>query len=147
MSFDGLPRPAQMGLSTGGMNPYAAANAARTDNAGKPLVKSLNKEEKVKALQKEQQEYHQPDEEEERGEAFSEEEAEQIKIMAKMRGVMGLALKEGQRYEFQINAKTGLIDLVEVDTQVVILQMQPEELMALSQKIQRYAGMLTDRAG
>jgi len=148
MSFDGIPKPSQLTpYATGSMNPYTAANAARTNNTGTPLVKKLSQEEKIKAAQREEREYHQADDEEERGEAFSEEEAEQIRIMAKMRGIMNLALESGKRYEFQMNSETGFIDLIEVETGILILQMLPEELMTLSQKIQRYGGMLTDRAG
>lgn len=146
MSFDGIQKP-QLSQYTGALNPYTAANAARTENQGTPLVKRLNQDEKIKAAQREEQQYHQPDDEEEHGETFSEEEAEQIRLMAKMRGIMNLALESGKHYEFHINTETGLIDLIEVGTGTLILQMLPEELMSLSQKIQRYAGMLTDRAG
>ena len=147
MGFDGIPKPAQLNPYTGSMNPYAAANAARTDNAAKPLIKSPGKEEKVKATQRDEREYHQADDEEERGELFSEEEAEQILLMAKVRGIMNLSLETGKRYEFHLNPENGMIDLIEAGSGTVVLQLLPEELMNLSQKIQRYAGMLTDHAG
>ena len=146
MGFEGIPRPAQVNPYTDPLNPYAAANAARSDQAGKPLVKSLTKEEQVKALQRESQEHSQTDDEAE-GEAFTDEEAEQIRLFAKMRGLMNISLQSGVRYEFHVNSETGLVDLVDVESGQVILQLQPEELMQLSQKIQRYAGMLTDRSG
>lgn len=147
MSFDGIPRPAQLNPYTGAMNPYLAANAAKTDRAGKPLVKSPHGKERVKGLQRDERQYNEADDDEERGEIFSQEEAEQIQIMAKVRGVMNLALEAGKRYEFRVNAEQGWVDLIEMDTGTVVLQFTPEELMQLSQKIQRYAGMLTDRAG
>lgn len=146
MGFEGIPRPAQVNPYTDPLNAYAAANAARSDQAGKPLVKSLTKEEQVKALQRENRDHSQADDEEE-GEAFTDEEAEQIRLFAKMRGLMNLSLQSGVRYEFHVNSETGLVDLVDVESGQVILQLQPEELMQLSQKIQRYAGMLTDRSG
>ena len=147
MSFDGIPKPAQINPYTDPLNPYAAANAARSEASGKPLVKKLNKEEKVKAAQRDERQYHEPDDEEEQGEAFNEEEAEQIKMFAKMRGLMNLSLESGKRYEFRVNPETGLIDLVEMESDTIILQLMPDELMTLSQKIHRYAGILTDRSG
>jgi len=146
MGFDGVPRPAQVNPYTDPLNPYTAANAARTDQAGKPLIKSLTKEEKIKALEEEKRDYPQQ-EDEEQGEAFSEEEAEQIRLFAKMRGLMNVSLESGMRYEFHINPQTGLVDMMEAETGKVVLQLQPDELMQLSQQIQRYAGMLTDRSG
>lgn len=147
MSFDGIPKPTQLNPYTGAMNPYVAANAARTEKQNTPLVKSPEKEDKIRPTQRDERQYHQADDEEERGETFSEEEAEQIRIMAKMRGIMNLALEEGKRYEFRINPENNLVDLIEVGSGTLILQLEPEELMTLSRKMQRYAGMLTDRAG
>jgi uncharacterized FlaG/YvyC family protein len=128
------------------MNPYAAANSAKMERARKPLVKELNKEEQVKALYREQPHHHDSDEEQEH-EPFSEEEEEQILLFAKMRGIMDFSLKTGVRYEFHINAQSGMVDLIDLESGQVVLQLQPEELLQLSQKIQRYAGMLTDRNG
>jgi uncharacterized FlaG/YvyC family protein len=146
MGFDGIPRPAQINPYTDAMNPYAAASSARSEQAQRPLVKALTKEEQIKALQREQ---HQQDDEEdeEDAEPFSEEEEAQIRLFAKMRGLMNFSLEQGVRYEFRINAQTGLVDLVDVGSDTVVLQLHPDELMQLSQKIQRYAGMLTDRSG
>jgi uncharacterized FlaG/YvyC family protein len=128
------------------MNPYAAGNSARSDQAHRPMVKALSKEEQIKALQREQHQ-HDEDDEEETPEPFSEEEEEQIRLFAKMRGLMNFSLEQGVHYEFHINPQTGLVDLVESSTGKVVLQLMPDELMQLSQKIQRYAGMLTDRNG
>jgi uncharacterized FlaG/YvyC family protein len=146
MGFDGIPRPAQVNPYTDPMNPYAAANSAKMERARKPLVKELNKEEQVKALYREQPHHHDSDEEQEH-EPFSEEEEEQILLFAKMRGIMDFSLKTGVRYEFHINAQSGMVDLIDLESGQVVLQLQPEELLQLSQKIQRYAGMLTDRNG
>lgn len=146
MGFEGIPRPAQVNPYTDPLNPYAAANAARSEQAGKPLIKSLTKEEQVKALQRDNRDQSQSDDDEE-GEAFTEEEAEQIRLFAKMRGLINISLQSGVRYEFHVNPETGLVDLIDMESGQVVLQLQPEELMQLSQKIQRYAGMLTDRSG
>jgi uncharacterized FlaG/YvyC family protein len=147
MSFDGLPRPAQINPYGDAMNPYLAANAARSEQAGQPLVKKLDQEEQVKSLQREQRDNSGSDDEEEQGETFSEEEAEQILLFAKMRGLMNVALESGVRYEFRVNPHTGLVDLIDMAADAVVLQLLPEELMQLSEKIHRYAGMLTDRNG
>lgn len=147
MSFDGIPRPSQVNAYTHVLNPYQAQNQARAENDKIPLVQSPHQKDKVKALQKEQHEHAQADEEAESDEFFDEEEAEQLRIFAKMRGIMNFSLENGVRYTFQVNTTTGLIDLVEEMTGNVVLKLMPEELMQLSQKIQRYAGILTDRTG
>jgi hypothetical protein len=148
MGLDGIPRPARITPYTDAMNPYVAEHLARQENADAPLVKSLNREERIRALQKEQHEQGAPDEDDgQERETFSEEEAEQIRIFAKMRGLMNFALDSGKQYSFQISPDTGLIDLVELESGQVVLQLLPDELMSLSQKIQRYAGFLTDRSG
>jgi uncharacterized FlaG/YvyC family protein len=128
------------------MNPYAAANSARSEQTQRPLVKALSKEEQIKALQREQHQ-QEDDDEEETAEPFSEEEEEQIRLFAKMRGLMNFSLQQGVHYEFHVNAQSGLIDLVESGSGKVVLQLMPAELMQLSRKIQRYAGILTDRSG
>jgi len=147
MSFDGVPRPSQVNPYADPLSPYAAASAAQTDKAGKPLVKGPDKEEGVKAAHREEKQHRDTEDDEERGEAFSEEEAEQIRLMAKMRGLMNFSLEAGVNYEFQMNPETGLIDLIESESGALVMQLLPDELMQLSQKIQRFAGVLTDRAG
>ncbi len=147
MTFDGIPRPSQLNSYADPLNPYLAGNAARVERAGKPLIKGPKGEEKVKGLQREERQYHEAEDEEEKGEAFSEEEAEQIHLFARMRGIMNLALDSGARYEFRINDEAGVVDLVESGTDKIVLQLLPEEVMQLSQKMQRYAGRLTDRTG
>lgn len=147
MSFDGVPRPSQLNAYGDAMNPYTAANAARVNQAGKPLVQSLNKEEKVSALKKEERQHHDAEDDEEQEEAFSEEEAEQLRLFAKMRGIMNFSLESGVAYEFHINQTSGMIDLVEAKSGKSVLSLTPAELQQLSGKIHRYAGMLTDASG
>lgn len=148
MAFDGIPRPAQFTPPVDALNPYLGANAARAKEAGKPKVQSLGHEEKIKGVLKEQQENHAGDEDAEREqESFNEEEAEQIRLFAKMRGILNFSLEKGVNYQFQINPTTGLIELLNMDAGTIALILTHDELMQLSEKIHRYAGILTDRSG
>lgn len=147
MGFDGAPRPARFILQADGISPYTAANLARQEQSAAPRVKGPTPEDQVRSLPRERQDNAHSDEEEEQGEAFSEEEAEQIRLLAKMRGILNFSLESGVRYEFRLNPKTGFIDLLVAATGEIVLQLTPEELMRLSEKIRRYAGMLADRAG
>lgn len=146
MGFDGIFRPSQVTPSAGPLNPYTADNLARTEQAGKPLVEKTAKEEALKALQEEQRQYDETDEEE-KGETFSEEEAQEILLFAKMRGLMNVSMESGRRYEFRINPQTGMVEMIELESGELVLQLTPVELAKLSEKLQRYAGMLTDRSG
>ncbi len=147
MGFEGLPRPAQVNPYTDPLNPYTAGNLARAEQAGKPLIQKLSSEEAIKALEEERRREQAEEDEEEQGEAFSEEEAEQIRLFAKMRGLMNVSLETGKRYEFRLNALTGMVELVELPSEDLILQLTPLELARLSDKLERYAGLLTDLSG
>lgn len=146
MGFEGIPRPARVNPYTDPMNPYTAGNLARVDEAGKPLIQKLSREEAIKALEEERRQYQEADDEE-AGETFSEEEAEEILLFAKMRGLMNVSLESGKRYEFRINPQTGMVELFELESGDLVLQLTPVELTRLSDKLQRYAGMLTDLSG
>lgn len=146
MGFDGLFRPAQILPQTDSLNPYAAAHLARHDQASAPRVKAPDKDDGVHSLP-ERQEQPASDEDEEGRPEFSAEEEEEIRLMAKMRGIMNFSLESGTRYEFHINAVSGMVDLIAVGTGECILQLTPEEVIRFSEKIHRYAGMLMDRAG
>jgi hypothetical protein len=147
MGFDGAPRPAQFIPQSDGLNPYTAANLARQDQSAAPRVKGPTAEDPVRSLPRERQDNAQADGDEGESSAFSEEEAEQIRLLAKMRGILNFSLDSGTRYEFHLNPQTGFIDLRVLRTGEVVLQLTPDELMRLSEKIRRYAGMLADRAG
>ena len=146
MSFDGIPRPSQMNMAQDPLNPYLAANAAKTEQAGKPLIKSPDKDEQVKALQQDHQRYQENDDDERR-EHFDEEEIEEIMLLAKMRGVMHFAMDPDIDYEFRLNPQSGMVELWEVAAHKLMLKLTPDEMMNLSEKIHRAAGMLTDRSG
>ena len=60
---------------------------------------------------------------------------------------MNVALEKGTKYKFQINPENGMVDLRDANTGKHVLSMTPSELMQISGKIERYAGVLTDRAG
>ena len=146
MGFDGTFRPAQVNPYSNPMNPYLADNLARVEQAGQPLVKKLTEEEAIKALEEEKKQ-EQQDEEDAQGETFTEEEAEEIMLFAKMRGLMDVSLQSGKRYEFQMNPQTGMVEMRELGRGELVIQFTPVELMKLSDKLQRYAGMLLDRSG
>ena len=146
MGFDGIFRPAQVNPYSNPMNPYLADNLARSEAVGKHLVEKTAKEEALEALEEEQRQQQEADDEEQ-GETFSEEEAEEILLFAKMRGLMNVSMESGKRYEFHINPETGMVEMIALDTGELVLQLTPVELMRLSDKLQRYAGMLADRSG
>jgi len=145
MSFDGI-RPSQMHTSADPLSPYLAAHEARTEEARRPQVKQTTKDESSTAVHKELPQYGEEEEEDEQP-VLSEDEAEQILLFAKMRGIMSGALEKGTKFRFQINAETGMVELRDAGTGNIVLTMTPSDLMQLSGKIQRYAGVLTDRAG
>lgn len=146
MGFDGIFRPSQVNPYTNPLNPYTADNLARAEQAGKPLVQKLTAEEAIQALEEERKQDQEQDEEEQ-GETFTEEEAEEILLFAKMRGLMNVSMESGKRYEFHINPETGMVEMRELESGELVIQLTPIELMRLSDKLQRYAGMLTDRNG
>ena len=146
MSFDGIPRPSQINPYNDPLGAYSAAYAAKAEQAGKPRIQSPGKDEGLKGLQKE--EHQQADlDEDEQGQAFSEDEAEAILLLAKMRGVMNFALDPDVHYEFHLNPKSGMVELREASTGKRMLQLTPEELIHLSEKLHRAAGMLSDLSG
>lgn len=149
MSLEGLPRIAPGLPGVDALSPYQAAFTARLEYAGKPLVKDRKDDGSIRTLGREHR--HDPEEDEHPAhdgqEPFSEEEAEQIRMFARMRGVMNFSMESGVRYAFRINEASGCVDLVNTQTGEVALQLQPEEMLRLSERIQRYAGFLTDRSG
>ena len=146
MGFDGIPRPSQVNPYNNPLNPYTAANAAGADRAAWPLVKGLSKEEQVKGLQ-EDHHRHREEDEDEQHKPFTPEEAEEIMLLAKMRGVMNFALDAEVSYEFHMNPETGMVELREVETGKLMLKLTPDEMATLAEKLHRAAGMLADRNG
>ena len=146
MGFDGLFRPAQILPQTDSLNPYTAAHLARQEQASTPRIKAPDKDDGIHSLP-EHHDQQSSDDDEEAQSSFSEEEAEQIRLLAKMRGILNFSLDNGTHYEFRINQESGMVDLVVAKTGERVLQLTPEEMMHFSEKIERYAGMLLDRAG
>lgn len=145
MAFDGIPKPAQ--YSPGGpLNPYAADNAARVQNAKTPKIKKAPSDQGATPTYKELPHYD-TDEKEDTQRHLTEEEYEQIMLFARLRGIMNLALDKGEQYQFQVNPETALVDVIAVSTGRVMISMTAVELMEMTQRIHRYAGVLTDRNG
>jgi hypothetical protein len=146
MSFDGIPRPSQINPYNDPLGPYSACNAAKAEQAGKPLVKGLSKEEQLKGLPEEHQQQT-PQDDRDKGQSFNEAEVEEIMLLAKMRGVLNFAMNPDVHYEFHLNVQSGLVELREVASGKLMLKLTPDELMGLSEKLHRSAGMLTNRSG
>lgn len=146
MSFDGSPRPSQINSCNDPLGPYTAYNAAKSDQLRKPLIKSPDKDEEVKGVQREQHQAADKDSDNRR-ETFDEEELEEIMLLAKMRGIMNFALDPNVHYEFHLNPEIGLVELREVNSGKLMLKLTPDEMMSLSEKIHRVAGILADRSG
>lgn len=146
MSFDGSPRSSQINPYSDPLSAYSGANAARADRVGKPMIQSLSKDEKVKALQREEHDQT-ADEDEDRHAALSEEELEEIMLLAKLRGVMNFALDPEIHYEFRLNPQSGLVELAEVASGKVMLKLSPDEMATLAEKLHHAEGRLADREG
>ncbi len=146
MSFDGSPRPIQLNPYNDPLGAYSAAYAARAEQAGKPRIQSPGKDEGLKGLQKEEHQQTDQDQDEQ-GQTFSEDEVDAIMLLAKMRGVLNFALDPDIHYEFSLNSASGLVELREVSTGKRMLQLTPEEMIQLSGKLHRAAGMLSDLSG
>ncbi len=141
MGFDGV-RPTR---GADHLNPYVADQAARTDNAKKPQVKKARRDEKADHVHKDLPHYD--TEEENKNPPLSDDEIEEILMFAKVRGIMHQAMTKGDEYVFQINPDTGEVDLIHGSSGDVVMSFTPSELMDVMDKIKRYAGVLTDRAG
>lgn len=145
MSFDGMIRPSQF-TPVSGNNPYLADHAARSENVRKPRVIEALGDQKATEVHKELPHYNN-DDEKKRKKHLTPEEYEEIMLFARMRGVMNLAFEDSELYQFQLNPETGKIDLIAMTTGEVKMSLTPDELSQLSEKIDRYAGVLTDRSG
>ncbi len=145
MGFEGIIRPNPL-QSANPLNPYAADQALKTANAKKPEIKQPHSDEKTTGVYKELPHY---DEREERKhqEHLSQEEYEEVMLFARMRGILNLSLSENELYQFHINPETGMVDLIAESNGKVVMTLTPDELMSLTDKIHRYAGMLADRSG
>ncbi|MEB3287328.1 MAG: hypothetical protein VKJ04_07480 [Vampirovibrionales bacterium] len=145
MGFEGIQKAALFNAG-GPINPYLADQAAKADKLKKPQVTGTERDENVTGVYKELPHYGDEDEERQQ-EHLSEEEYEQLLLFARMRGIMNLAFEQGEHYQFQVNPQTGLVDVVADSTGQSVLSLTPLELMEMSQRIHRYAGLLTDRSG
>ncbi len=143
MSFDGIPRPSQMHAYADPLSPYIGANQASEAARHRPKVGKNKEAYDTEKVNKELEQYHDTDDEPREG--LSEEEREQILIFAKLRGLMNFSLENGVLYKFQVNDETGIVNLVDPRDDTVMLTLTGEELLQVSEKINRYAGMIADR--
>jgi uncharacterized FlaG/YvyC family protein len=145
MSFEGLQRPLPR---TDALSPYTASNLARADNAHMHQIKPLEAEEALKALEREPENPGEQEKEDaDHSEILTEDEVHDLRLMAKMRGIMDFSIETGTRFEFHVNPLSGRMELMNADTGELILELTAEEVMRFSHKINRYAGVLMDQAG
>jgi FlaG protein len=147
MSFEGLPRPFPR---TDAMNPYLASNLAHAERMKTPMIKPLEADEAIKALEREPDNPHDKedgDEDHSQGELLTEEELSDLHKMAKLRGIMDFSLETGTRFDFKLNPLTGMVTLVNCETGEVIMELDAEEVNRFAHKVTRYAGTLTDLNG
>jgi hypothetical protein len=150
MSFEGLPRPVPR---MDAFNPYLAGSLARADRLHASPVEPLSAEEALKALEREPEnpsERNQDDEEQEQnnnGELLTPEEISDLSLMAKKQGIDNFSVESGTRFEFRVNSLSGLVELVVANSGELILELSGQDLLRFSHKINRYAGVLTDRKG
>lgn len=143
MSFDGIPRPSQLQPYGDPLNPYIGAHEAADEARRKHRIEKNRESYKKDRVHKELEQYH--DREEDNDEGLTPEEHEQIMIFAKLRGIMNFSLESGVLYRFHLNEDTGLVDLIDDRDESVVLTLTPEELVQVSERMQRYAGVITDR--
>lgn len=132
------------------MNPYLASNLAHADRSKTPMVKPLEADEAIKALEREPESPHDEedgDKERSQGELLTEEELSDLHKMAKIRGIMDFSLESGTHFDFKLNSATGLVTLVNCQTGEVIMELTAEEVNRFAHKVTRYAGTLTDMNG
>lgn len=145
MGFEGIIRPNPL-QSGNPLNPYAADQALKTANAKKPEVKKPHSDENTTGVYQELPHYNEK-EERKHQDHLSPEEYEEVMLFARMRGILNLALSESELYQFHINPDTGLVELIAEGTGQIVMTLTPDDLMSLTEKIHRYAGMLADRNG
>ncbi|MGE0200303.1 MAG: hypothetical protein AB7P76_04970 [Candidatus Melainabacteria bacterium] len=141
MGFDGIPSFRRVDH----LNPYAAEQAAKSDNIHRPKIGKPESDEGVHEAPK-----HlagDPDDDENKHAPLTDQELEEVLRFARLRGILSLSFETGALYEFQLNPERGTVDLVKQDSGQVVLSFAPSELHELMQKLDRYAGFLSDRAG
>ncbi len=143
MSFDGIPKPSQLHAYADPLSPYIGANQANEAARHQPRVKKNREAYDAEKVNKELEQYYDPEDEPQEG--LNEEEREQILVFAKLRGLMNFSLEQGVLYRFQVNESSELVDLIDSRNGQVMLTLTGDELLQVSEKIQRYAGIITDR--
>ncbi len=145
MSFDGLPRAAQAMPYSNSLNPYIGANQAQTLRRGKPSV-----DKNRQAFSSDDSERALPQESglsEHGGDPLTEDEREQVLKFARLRGVLNFSLAHDGLYQFTYNEQTQQVELVDMTggSHQVLLTLTIDELLQMSQRIERFAGLITSR--
>jgi hypothetical protein len=154
MSFDNVPKPAQLNLNT---NNYALFQVAQQTAA------QLSRADKISAVAKTESALHtdtnldrslegneQAGQDHAQGDHLTREEREHIIHLARLRGLIHFTLGEEKPYRLQLNPATGMVELVEVlndETGDVVISLTPEELVSLARQTQRFSGLLEDTSG
>lgn len=152
MSFDGVPRPTQLNAYSDPLSSYLASNEASEEARRKSQIKDIDKLAKSNPSRRKDEEdgFDGDDPGSHKRwidyDLMSEEERELFRKFAQVRGLMNFSLESGARYSLQINTQTGMVDLVEQGTGQIKLSLTPTELHELSQRMERYAGIMTDRS-
>jgi len=144
MSFDGLSKPSQLHAYSDPLSPYLGATRAASEAAKKPRIDKSKASYRDSAVDEHASDYLQEEREDKDG--LLPEEYEQMMMLAKLRGVMNLSFEEGVLYYFHFNETTGLVELINDRDNRVMLTLTPEELLQVSQRMQRYAGRMTDQS-
>lgn len=142
MGLDGLSKPGSFNIGLDPINPYLAANQVKVEGQKAHQVKKSRKKSLVKNFVEEERESFQSDNTTEH--FFSEADQEEIILFAKLKGLLNVSLTKGTAYLFRWNNETNLIELVSKSDEQVLLTLKQEEMLRLSDRIERYQGMLSD---
>jgi len=142
--MDGGIRPSQLNPYAQPLSSEAGVFAAAMSNAKRPSIEQLRRSQRNKALAKEKgvAQDDLPDDEEALW--ISEDEQAELLAYAKLRGIMNLAFHEGHKFRFQWDDDLAKVVLVQEPEGTILLVMDPEDLQELSERMHRYAGMLTN---
>ncbi|MBK8189555.1 MAG: hypothetical protein IPK79_03810 [Vampirovibrionales bacterium] len=144
MSFDGVARPSMLNPYADPLSASLGAHEAARETRNKPRVEKKRGAYETIGSHKDLARYSV--DEDEQGEGLSEEEREQVLLFARLRGLMNFSLDNSVLYRFVYNPESGRADLVDDRNQRVMLSLTIDELLRLSQRMVRYAGMIADKS-
>ena len=144
MSFDGVPRPTQLNPYADPTNPCVGAHQASHAAAHRPRVSGNKETFGSEGVRKELAQYRDSEDKESK-EELTDEEREQLMLFAKLRGIMNFSLDSGVLYRFDFNDETERVELIDDRDGSVVLVLTIDDMLAMSLRMERYAGMITDR--